>query len=351
MTSRACVLHGIHDLRLETQSEPVTGPGDVKIAVLAGGICGSDLHYFDHGGFGPVRVREPIAMGHEAAGRVVETGESIDTIQTGSLVAINPSQPCGHCVYCREGKQVHCLEMRFMGSAYRLPHEQGLFREQVVVPVSQVHRFNRDVPVRAAACAEPLAVCLHARAQAPDLAGKRVLVTGAGPIGSLCVAVARDAGAAEIVATDLQAMPISVAERMGADKTVNLAAEPGGLDPYKTDKGQFDVAFECSASAAAIRDALTCLRPRGTLVAVGVAGDTPMPLNLIVSKEITVRGTHRFHGEFAAAVEAINSRTIDVAPIISPSFPIEKAHDAFKEAGDRARAMKVHILFNGYTGD
>lgn len=350
MTLRACVLHGVHDLRLETQSEPVTGSGDVKIAVLAGGICGSDLHYFDHGGFGPVRVREPIAMGHEAAGRVVETGNDVDTVQTGDLVAINPSQPCGHCLYCKEGHEVHCLEMRFMGSAYRLPHEQGLFRERVVVPARQVHGFRPDIPVRAAACAEPLAVCLHARAQAPDLAGKRVLVTGAGPIGSLCVAVAKDAGAAEIVATDLQAMPLNIARRMGADKTVNLAEEQDGLDAYKVNKGLFDVVFECSAAASAIRDALTCLRPHGTLVAVGVAGDTPMPLNLIVSKEITVRGTHRFHTEFAAAVQAIDSGAIDVAPIISPSFPVEKAVDAFKQAGNRTRAMKVHILFNGFSG-
>ena len=351
MMSRACVLHGIHDLRLETQSEPQTGPGDVKIAILAGGICGSDLHYIDHGGFGPVRVREPIAMGHEAAGRVVETGADVDTVHTGDLVAINPSQPCGHCRYCMDGHVVHCLDMRFMGSAYRLPHEQGLFRERVVVAAKQVHRFSRDVHVRAAACTEPLAVCLHARAQAPDLKGKRVLVTGAGPIGALCVAVARDAGAGEIVATDLQAMPLSVAKQMGADRSLNLSEEGDGLGPYKADKGQFDVAFECSASAAAIRDALSCLRPRGTLIAVGVAGDTPMPLNLIVSKEIAVRGTHRFHAEFSAAAAAIDSGTIDVGPIISPSFPLEKAVDAFTRAGDRARAMKVHILFNGYSAD
>lgn len=350
MTSRTCVLHGIHDLRLESYPEPDTGPGDVRVAVQAGGICGSDLHYYHHGGFGPVRVREPIAMGHEAAGRVVETGDGVNAVHVGDLVAINPSRPCGNCLYCKEGNPVHCLDMRFMGSAYRLPHEQGLFRERVVVPETRVFRFGSNADPVEAACAEPLAVCLHARAQAPDLNGKRVLVTGAGPIGALCVAVARDAGAREIVATDLQAMPLSVAKRMGADKTVNLAEQHDGLGPYMADKGQFDVAFECSGSAPAIRDALTCLKPRGTLIAVGVAGDTPMPLNLIVSKEIVVKGTHRFHSEFAAAVKAIDTGMIDVSPIISPSFPLEKAVDAFERAGDRALAMKVHILFNESSG-
>ncbi len=351
MMSRACVLHGIRDLRLEKHPEPQLGPGEIKVDILAGGICGSDLHYYHDGGFGPVRVREPIAMGHEAAGRVVAVGEGAGAFQHGDLVAINPSQPCGSCKFCKAGEEVHCLEMRFMGSAYRLPHEQGLFRERVVVPARQAFRYRNKVSARKAACAEPLAVCLHARAQAPDLKGQRVLVTGAGPIGALCVAAAKDADASEIAVTDLQAMPLAVARQMGANETIDLSTDPDGLAPYKTDKGQFDVAFECSASAAAIKDALLSLRPRGTLVTVGVAGDTPMPLNLIVSKEITVKGTHRFHAEFAAAVKAIDEGTIDVGPIISPSYPLEQAAEAFDHAGDRARAMKVHIVFNGYSAD
>lgn len=349
MTSRACVLHGIHDLRIENRPEPCAGPGEVKIEVLAGGICGSDLHYYHDGGFGPVRVQEPIAMGHEAAGRVLKSGDDTGALKPGDLVAINPSQPCGSCRFCEAGLEMHCLDMRFMGSAYRLPHEQGLFRERIVVPAKQVFRFRNNVPARAAACAEPLAVCLHALAQAPDLAGQRVLVTGAGPIGALCVAVAKHAGADEIIVTDLQAMPLSVAEKMGATKTINLRKDPDGLAAFKVDKGQVDVAFECSASPHAIKDALHCLRPRGTLVAVGVGGDTPMPLNLIVSKEIAVKGTHRFHAEFASAVRAIDEGSIDVEPIISPAYPLDQAVAAFDRAGDRESAMKVHILFNGHA--
>ena len=347
MTSRACVLHGAHDLRLKTRSVPPVGPEEVKVSIGAGGICGSDLHYYHDGGFGPIRVREPITVGHEAAGRIVEVGSGVTSVAVGDLVAINPSQPCGTCKFCRLGDHVHCLEMRFMGSAYRLPHEQGLFRDQVVVPAGQVFPYRNRISIQEAACAEPLAVCLHARAQAPGLKGRRVLVTGAGPIGALCVAVAAQAKAGEIVVTDLQDMPLDVAKKMGATSTVNLARNPGGLDGYKLEKGQFDVVFECSAAPAAIRDALECLQPRGTLVMVGVAGETPVPLNLIVSKEISVRGTHRFSEEFAEAVSAIDTGAIPVRPIISPSFSVEDAVAAFDRAGDRSSAMKVHILFDG----
>jgi len=346
MISRACVLHSAHDIRLQTQPVSNVGAGDVKIAILAGGICGSDLHYYHDGGIGPIRVREPIIVGHEAAGRVIEVGAGVSTVSEGDLVAVNPSQPCGSCKFCRAGEEVHCLEMRFMGSAYRYPHEQGLFRDFVVAPGRQVFRYGNKILPQEAACAEPLAVCLHAVSQAPDLNGQRVLITGAGPIGALCTAVARHAGATEIVVTDLQEMPLSVARRMGATETINLSSHPNGLEGYKSEKGAFDVVFECSAAPAAIRDALTCARPRGTLVMVGVAGETAVPINLIVSKEISVKGTHRFHQEFATAVNAIDTGKISVAPIISQSFDCAEVSTAFECAGDRTKSLKVHVLFD-----
>lgn len=346
MQTRVARLHGMRDLRVETLDYAEPGPGEVMLSMAAGGICGSDLHYYQDGGFGPVRVREPIISGHEASGFVAALGAGVSGLAIGQLVAVNPSQPCGHCHYCRLGQPIHCLEMRFMGSAMRLPHENGMFRDRLVVPAIQCHAFGPDTTPGEAACAEPLAVCLHAVAQAGDLSGKTVLVTGAGPIGLLTVAAARHAGAAEIVVTDLTDAALSRAPAMGASKTVNVATNPEGLAPWQENKGVFDVVFDCSAAGPALRSAFAAVKPRGLIVQVGVTGDVTIPLNALVGKEITWRGSQRFHTEFADAVRLISARAIDVRTIISHTFPLEQAVEAFEQAGDRAVACKVQITFD-----
>ena len=346
MKTRVCRLHGKGDLRIEFEDVGQPGPGEVLLAIASGGICGSDMHYLSDGGIGTIRVREPIILGHEASGTVLALGPEVDGLQEGDRVAINPSRPCGTCDYCASGLAMHCSDMRFNGSAIRLPHEQGLFRDRIVVRATQCIALPRDADLAAVACAEPLAVCLHAARMAGELAGRRVLVTGAGPIGSLCAAAASSAGAAEIVVSDLQDKVLDIARTMGATKTVNVARDGAALDAYCQGKRHFDIVFECSAAEPAIRTAIAALRPRGTLIQVGVTGDTPMPLNAIVAKELRIQGTHRFHEEFSKAVEAITSGKIDVRPIITGTYPLAQAPEAFRAAADRSRSMKVHLSFD-----
>jgi L-idonate 5-dehydrogenase len=324
METRICRLHEKGDIRVETQPVAGPGPGEALVAIAAGGICGSDLHYYLDGGFGPIRVREPIILGHEASGVVLAVGAGVTGLAEGARVAVNPMRACGNCAYCREGLPIHCLNMRFCGSAMYMPHEQGLFRDRVVVDAAQCVPVG-DVSFAEAACAEPLAVCLHARANAGSVAGKRVLVTGAGPIGALCAAAAAEGGAAEVVVTDLQDFTLDIARRMGATRTVNVATDAAAMEAYAADKGWFDIVFECSAAAPAIKSALAALRPRGRFVQVGVTGDTPLPINMIVGKEITLQGSQRFYGEFADAVAMISERRIDVAPIVTATFPLTNA--------------------------
>jgi len=344
MTDLACRLYAAHDLRIDDLPDPQAAPGTALIRVAAGGICGSDLHYYHDGGFGTVRVRQPIILGHEAAG-VVEQAPEGSALRVGQLVALNPSRPCGSCEFCAAGLPRHCLDMRFNGSAMRLPHEDGFFRTRLAHPVAQCIPVASGTDARAAATAEPLAVCLHALTMAPPLAGKRVLITGAGPIGAICTALARLQGAAEIVVTDVQDYTLAVAQKMGADRVVNVAANPDGLADYAAGKGRFDVVLECSANPHAIAQAISVTRPQGTIVQLGVGGSTPLPLNLLVGKELRLVGTHRFDVEFAEAVRMIGAREIDLAPMITQVLPASEALRAFDLAGDRSQAVKVQLDF------
>ncbi len=342
---RAAVLHAAKDLRIEDRDAGAPGPGQVRVRVSNGGICGSDLHYYFHGGFGAIRVREPIILGHEVAGVVDSVGDGVTAVAPGDRVALNPSLPCGACRYCLAGVPNHCLDMYFYGSAMRMPHVQGAFADYVVAEAARCVKVPDTLPLTAAAVAEPLSVCLHAVRQAGPILGRRVLVTGQGPIGVLCVAAARAAGAREIVATDVVDEALETSRRMGADRTINVAEEPDALAGYGGEKGQFDVLLEASGNQAAIRGALDVVRPGGVLVLVGLGGDITLPMNTVVAKELNLRGTFRFHEEFHWAVEAIASGRIDVAPVISDVIPLAEADRAFALAADRTRSMKVQLAF------
>jgi len=325
---------------------PALGPRDVEVRIEAGGICGSDLHYYQDGGFGTVRLREPMILGHEIAGTVARVGAEVTSVKAGQRVAVNPSRPCGACRYCQEGKQQHCLNMLFYGSAMRFPHVQGGFREVLVCDEAQAVAVPAAMSAAQAAFAEPFAVCLHAVNRAGPLLGKRVLVTGAGPIGALTVIAARRAGAVEIVATDIADATLKVAKRIGADAAVNVS-EKDALNRYEADKGYFDVMFEASGNEKALAGAFASVRPTGVVVQIGIAGHgMNLPMNVVVAKEIELRGTFRFHEEFALAVDLINKRRVDVRPLLSDTFALEDAVAAFELASDRRRSMKVQFAFD-----
>ncbi len=342
---KAVVIHSAKDLRVEDRDIETAGPGQVDIAIEAGGICGSDLHYYNHGGFGTVRVREPMILGHEVAGRVVSLGSGVSHLAVGDRVAVSPSRPCNSCDYCLKGQQNHCLNMRFYGSAMPMPHIQGAFRQRLVAEAWQCHKVNEGISINEAAFAEPFAVTLHAVSRAGSLQGKRVLVTGCGPIGVLSIIAARLHGAREVVATDVMDAVLAKARLIGADRTINVASEPDALNAYTPNKGYFDVHFEASGNERAVRSGLEVLKPRGILVQLGLGGDISLPQNTIVAKEIEMKGKFRFHGEFGQAVDLINQKRVDFSPLLSEIYPVADAVKAFEVAGDRSRSMKVQLSF------
>ena len=340
---KVIVIHAARDLRIEERDAVQPGPGEVKVRLAMGGVCGSDLHYYNHGGFGAVRLREPMILGHEVSGHVAALGPGVTGFVVGDLVAVSPSRPCGGCRFCLAGEPNHCLNMRFYGSAMPFPHIQGAFREVLVAEAGQCVKAA-GLSAGEAAMAEPLAVALHALRQAGAVLGKRVLVTGCGPIGGLCILAARRAGAAEIVATDLADFTLGLARQVGADRAINMTA-PDGLAEYGAEKGQFDVLLECSGAVSALVAGIAALRPRGVIVQLGLGGDMTLPMQTITAKELELRGSFRFHAEFALGVGLMQKGLIDVKPLITHSVPLAEAERAFALANDRSQAMKTQIAF------
>lgn len=342
---KALFAYGPRDLRLEDAASQPLGAGQVGIAVARGGICGSDLHYFNHGGFGDVRLKEPMVLGHEVSGIVTNVGDQVTDLSEGDLVAVSPSRPCGACDYCQRGLANHCLNMRFYGSAMPFPHIQGAFRQNLVANASQCVKANGLTPGQAA-MAEPLSVCLHAIRRAGSLLGKRVLVTGCGPIGVLAILSARRAGASEIIATDITDRALGYAKTAGADVTLNTLTDGDALSTYATGKGQVDVLLECSGAQPALVAAIDTIRPQGVIVQLGMSGDMSLPMMKITAKELELRGSFRFHEEFATAVQYMQKGLIDVTPLITHEFNIRDFQEAFETASDKSKSMKVHLEFS-----
>jgi L-idonate 5-dehydrogenase len=284
-------------------------------------------------------------LGHEVSGIVRVVGSAVQNFKAGQRIAISPSRPCGQCQYCQKGHHNHCLDMRFFGSAMRFPHVQGAFRQTLVIDASQAHPLRDSLSLSLAALAEPLSVGLHAIQRAGSVFGKQVLVTGCGPIGTLLIGALRRAGAARIAAVDIADKPLECARAMGADETINIAKHPEALAPFAVNKGVFDVMFEASGNDRALRSGLDVVTPRGVIVSIGLGGDSALPLNQLVGKELELRGTFRFHEEFAVAVRFLNEGLIDGRPVISHVMSFDDAIHAFELASDKSQAMKVQINF------
>jgi L-idonate 5-dehydrogenase len=343
---KAVVVHAAHDLRIEELEAKALEAGEVRVKMAAGGICGSDLHYYHEGGIGDFPVREPMVLGHEMAGTVAELGPGVDGPPIGTKVAVNPTLPCGTCSYCTKALQHLCPNVRFAGSSRTFPHSQGFFAEYVTVRAEQLRPVPADMPIEIVAMAEPLSVCLHAVSRAGSLLGQRVMVTGAGPIGCLTVAAARLAGAGEIIVTDLVETCLAKAREVGADHTIDVAGDRSALDDLQTATGTMDVVLECSGSPKAVIDGLKAVRRGGTVVQVGILprGAHPIPIDLVVGKELNLHGSFRFVEEFDWAVNCLVNGLVDVKPLLTQSLPLTQAVEAFDLAGDRQRAMKVQLV-------
>ncbi len=344
---KACVLHGVHDLRYEDYPDPVIeSPREMVVKVLRGGVCGSDIHYYEEGGIGEtIRVTEPFVIGHEGIGVVLEVGACVTSVKPGDTVVIRPARPCLDCVYCNQGMFTYCENLRHLGSASLKPHVQGLFAEKVRIHEVQAYKVDKMDPL-VGAFVEPLGVALHTIRQLGSLYGKKLLVMGAGPIGCLCVGVAKLMGADSVTVVDVRTPPLETARKMGADCVCNSRENPEQIAEWKQHRGSFDLMVEASGNAFAVMEGMHLVRPEGTIAQVGMFGNKlPTELGTFIYKGLHWIGVQRFYEEFPMAARALERGWIDPRPLFSGAFPAQEC-DAALKAAVSPDTCKVQIVFS-----
>jgi len=342
---QAVVLHGARDLRAEVRPRPALAERMVLLRIRRAGICGSDLHYFEDGYCGSFVPSRPFVLGHELVGTVESVGPGVIRPALGDRVVVNPARACGLCAQCRAGRANLCGNTVMLGSASSTPPTDGAFAEFVSVRADQCHPLPAELSDGLAAMVEPFAVALHAVRRGGPIAGRRVLVTGGGPIGLLVAITARAFGATPVVVSD----PVA-SRRLGA---LNLAAD-ATLDPLSPQAGAqsrvlapdgFDCVFEASGSPAALRQAFGLARTGGTVVQIGTMPpeDVAIPANQLMVREIQLVGSFRYADVFDDAIRLIASGRVNLEPLITGVWPLERLAEAFQSALERDSAIKVHV--------
>ena len=333
-TMRAAFIDAKDVLEVREVDAPIPGEGQVRLRVDFVGICGSDLHYYFEGANGEYAVREPLIPGHELSGRV--DLDPSGRFAAGTPVTVHPAR-FGEPSAGIEDEPHLWARGSYLGSASTWPHTQGAMSEYLVVEADMVRPLPDGLSIRRAALAEPLGVALHAASRAEQLAGARVLVSGAGPIGLLAIVAAQERGATHVTVSDVLPEALERAIALGADDTIRVGAD---AVPHES----FDVVFECSGAPVAISAAGVAVKKRGTIVQVGMVPNEPRPVNLapIISKEVTLAGTFRFRYEVDEAV-AVLARRADVERVITHEFALDDAVEAFTVARDGTVSGKVVV--------
>jgi L-iditol 2-dehydrogenase len=332
MMNRAAVLTRPGEIVVEDRPLPEPGPREVLVEVTSVGVCGSDVHYFQHGRIGPHVVRAPLVLGHESAGRVAAVGEGVTKHAVGDRVTLEPGVPCGRCEQCRAGRYNLCPDVSFFAT----PPVDGAFTNHVAIHEDFAFALPDTLTDDAGALMEPLSVGIWACRKAGVRAGDRVLVTGAGPIGLLAMQVARACGATEVEVSDVNEHRLAMAERTGATR----AFRAGDDEPSVA-----DVLIECSGHPAALRAGIAALRPAGTAVIVGMGPqDTAeVPLSLIQNRELWLTGTFRYANTYPTAIALAATGRVDLEAIITGHFGLDETQDALRAGLEDPHSVKAMV--------
>jgi L-iditol 2-dehydrogenase len=339
---RALVFVGPGEMNVMERPDRQPGRGEVLIGVRASGICGSDVH----GYLGLTGRRRPgVVMGHEAAGDVLEIGPDVTGVAVGDRVVLRSILPCGRCQPCVQGQPNVCEHRQGLGMQF-----DGAYAERMVVPAALAVRLPDGLPYERAALVEPLAVALHAVAITPLEPGDGVVIVGAGPIGLLTLLAVRLRGTRLVAITDRQPHRLAVARALGADLAIDVrVSDPAEAIREATNGRGADVVFEAVGITATVTQSLAVVRTGGNVTWIGNAAPTvELPMQDMVTRELTLRGSYAFAGEFDEAIDLLATGRIDARPLIELTASLDDAPDIFRRLGDGTLdAIKVVLVPNG----
>jgi L-iditol 2-dehydrogenase len=331
---RASVLRGVGDVVVEDRPIPKPGPGEVLVRVGSAGVCGSDVHYYEHGRIGHFVVESPLVLGHEAGGDVVAVGPGVTSLTPGQRVSVEPGVPCRSCSQCLAGRYNLCPYVQFFAT----PPYDGAFCEYVVMPEAFVHAVPDSVSNDAAALLEPLSVGIWASRRGEVTAGSRVLVVGAGPIGLVCMQAARAFGATQVFVSDVNPHRLELAERLGATAldVSQQRIRDYGIEP--------DVLIECSGNARATADAIQTVARAGRVVLVGMGGDElPIPLPYVQDHELMLTGVFRYANTWPTAIALVDSGRVDVDSLVTGHYGLDDVEKALTAARRDPTTVKAVV--------
>ncbi|MHB8061420.1 MAG: NAD(P)-dependent alcohol dehydrogenase [Ruminiclostridium sp.] len=327
MENYAAFLTDLKKFEIRKTDMPVVRPGTVMVKIDYVGICGSDVHFFEHGKIGEFAVKYPYILGHECSGTVTEVANDVSSLKVGDKVALEPGIPCGKCTQCLNGKYNLCPDVIFFAT----PPYDGANQNYVVHPTEWTFKLSDNMSTLEGALIEPLAVGLHAVRQGGVSLGDTVLIFGAGCIGLVTLLSAKAAGATKVIVVDVLKMRLDKAEKLGAI-TIN-AAEQDVVSVVKamTKECGVDVVIDAAGTQQTLTTAPFIAKRGGTIVMVGQATDTvdKFPINAILVRELNIKSVFRYRNIYPMAINAIAGGFIDIKSIVSHIYPFERIQEAF----------------------
>jgi L-iditol 2-dehydrogenase len=333
-TMQVSVLRGIGQVDIEERPVPEPAADEVVVEVGSVGVCGSDVHYYEHGRIGPYVVDSPLVLGHEAGGVVTATGSGVTTLEVGQRVSIEPGVPCRGCPQCLAGRYNLCPDVRFFAT----PPYDGAFSQFVAMPASFVYPIPDRMSDDAAGLIEPLSVGVWACRRGNVSPGTNVLVTGAGPIGLIAAQTARAYGADTVTVTDVNQHRLQLAASLGL-ATIDVARTA------ITDTGmEADVLLECSGNSRATWDAVSTMARAGRVVLVGMGGDTvQLPLSYVQDRELTITGAFRYANTWATAIRLAASGRVDLDAMVTGHYGLRDVEAALTASRDDPTSIKAIV--------